>query len=46
MDGKQARRTKSSSALGLMMDHNADAITSFLITIALGTFVKLGKKNI
>lgn len=30
MDGKQARKTKSSSPLGLLFDHGCDAITSVL----------------
>ena len=36
MDGKQARRTKSSSPLGLLVDHGTDATTTFWITMGLG----------
>ena len=41
MDGKQARRTHSSSALGMFFDHGCDAINTTIISIpvaaALGT---------
>ena len=31
MDGKQARRTKSSSALGMLFDHTCDVINAIVI---------------
>lgn len=39
LDGKQARRTKTSSPLGTIMDHSCDSMTSVLITGALGSVV-------
>ena len=38
-DGRQARRTKGSSPLGLLVDHGTDACTTFFITCGLGNFV-------
>ena len=35
MDGKQARRTKSSSALGELFDHGVDSWASFLFPICI-----------
>lgn len=43
LDGKHARRTGSSSALGMLMDHGCDALTTFLFTMSLGSVIKLGK---
>lgn len=31
IDGKQARRTKTSSALGMLMDHGCDAMSCFFL---------------
>lgn len=45
MDGKQARRTKSSSPLGLLMDHGTDALTTFFFTQSLGSIIGLSKLN-
>jgi ethanolaminephosphotransferase len=39
LDGKQARRTKSSSELGMLMDHSCDAVTTFIFSIGLSTIV-------
>jgi ethanolaminephosphotransferase len=39
MDGKQARRTKSSSPLGQLFDHGCDALVTGLIFINVGTSV-------
>ena len=36
-DGKQARRLKASSPLGLLIDHGTDACTTFYITIVAGS---------
>ena len=41
IDGKQARRTNSSSALGLLIDHGTDACTTFFITCGLGAILGL-----
>ena len=41
LDGKQARRTKSSSPLGLLVDHGTDACTTFFITCGLGAILAL-----
>ena len=38
-DGKQARRTNSSSPLGLLIDHGTDACTTFFICIGLGSII-------
>ena len=38
-DGKQARRTNSSSPLGLLVDHGTDACTTFFIAIGLGSIM-------
>jgi ethanolaminephosphotransferase len=41
IDGKQARRTNSSSPLGLLVDHGTDACTTFFITCGLGAILGL-----
>ncbi len=46
IDGKQARRTKSSSPLGMLFDHGCDALTTFIFTLSLASVVKLGKNKI
>ena len=46
MDGKQARRTGSSSPLGMLFDHGCDALTTFLFACGLGTVVGLSKNII
>ncbi|CAG0893323.1 unnamed protein product [Darwinula stevensoni] len=43
IDGKQARRTGSSSPLGELFDHGCDAISSVFISIAACIAVKLGE---
>lgn len=40
-DGKQARRTKNSTPLGMLVDHNLDAVTTVLLTIAMTSVMKL-----
>ena len=42
MDGKQARRTGSSSALGMIFDHTCDAINAVVTTAAMGSVLALG----
>jgi len=43
LDGKQARRTNTSSPLGLLFDHGCDALVTFIFTQSLGSYVGLGK---
>ena len=45
IDGKQARRTNSSSALGLLVDHGTDSCTTFFITCGLGAIFGLESMN-
>ena len=40
-DGKQARRLKASSPLGLLVDHGTDACTTFYVTVVQGSFTYL-----
>ena len=40
-DGKQARRLKASSPLGLLFDHGTDACTTFYVTIVAGSITYL-----
>ena len=42
MDGKQARRTNSSSPLGQLFDHGFDCICTYFFIIIMGTVVMLG----
>ena len=42
MDGKQARRTGSSSALGMLFDHGCDAINAGLSAIPMGSALGTG----
>jgi ethanolaminephosphotransferase len=42
MDGKQARRTQTSSPMGMLFDHGCDALTTFLFASGLGSLVGLG----
>jgi len=41
-DGKQARKTGSSSPLGLLFDHGCDAMNTFVSGLTLFTIVQLG----
>lgn len=41
IDGKQARRTQNSSPLGMLCDHGCDSITTFMLSIAICSAVKL-----
>lgn len=38
-DGKQARKTGSSSSLGMMLDHGCDAVTCCLLTMSIGSLI-------
>ncbi|CAK0780569.1 hypothetical protein CVIRNUC_005097 [Coccomyxa viridis] len=42
VDGKQARRTKSSSPLGQLFDHGCDALTVHLAVTTIGTSIAVG----
>jgi ethanolaminephosphotransferase len=42
MDGKQARKTRSSSALGMFVDHGCDAINAGVIILAMGSVLGTG----
>ncbi len=42
MDGKQARRTGSSSALGMLFDHGCDAINACLTAISMSSVLGTG----
>ena len=43
LDGKQARKTKSSSPLGTLFDHCCDSITTYLITLTICSIVGCDK---
>jgi ethanolaminephosphotransferase len=45
-DGKQARRTKTSSPLGLLLDHGFDAITTAIVAYNCSLMVMLGNNSI
>ena len=42
MDGKQARKTGSSSPLGLLFDHGFDSLTTVLHTVSVSQAVLFG----
>jgi len=42
LDGKQARRTGSSSPLGLMFDHGCDCIQTTLLSMCMGCIFQVG----
>ena len=41
-DGKQARRTCTTSPLGMLLDHGLDSVTAMLNTMILGRMVQIG----
>ena len=43
MDGKQARRTKTSSALGELFDHGVDSWASFLFPVCFFSVVSMNE---
>jgi ethanolaminephosphotransferase len=45
IDGKQARKTKSSSPLGMLFDHGIDAITAFINPFILARLLSLGNAD-
>lgn len=42
LDGKQARRTKSSSPLGELFDHGCDAVTTSLLSLTIASSLQIG----
>ena len=42
MDGKQARRLKASTALGMLFDHGLDTITGYVIALSFGAILRIG----
>jgi ethanolaminephosphotransferase len=42
MDGKQARRTKSSNALGMLFDHSCDVLNTVIIGLIMASVVATG----
>jgi ethanolaminephosphotransferase len=45
-DGKQARKTGSSSPLGLLFDHGCDAMNTFVSGLSLFTVIQLGNSTL
>ncbi len=45
MDGKQARKTGSSSALGMLFDHGCDAINAGISVVSMSSVMGLGWSN-
>jgi ethanolaminephosphotransferase len=45
-DGKQARKTGSSSPLGLLFDHGCDAMNTFISGLTLFTIVQIGNSGL
>lgn len=43
IDGKQARRTGSSSPLGELFDHGCDAVSTIFVTLAVLTSLQVGR---
>ena len=41
-DGKQARKTGSSSPLGLLFDHGCDALNTFISGLSMFTVFQMG----
>ncbi|KNC84066.1 hypothetical protein SARC_03694 [Sphaeroforma arctica JP610] len=46
LDGKQARKTGSSSPLGLLFDHGCDAINNTIISLSIATALQLGPTHL
>ena len=42
MDGKQARRTNSSSSLGMLYDHGLDAVSGWIMALNFASVVRIG----
>jgi ethanolaminephosphotransferase len=45
MDGKQARKTGSSTALGMVFDHACDAVNSVVTSISMASVMAIGWNN-
>lgn len=43
IDGKQARKTKNSSPLGMMIDHGCDALLVSFIILSVGCVIRYSK---
>ena len=46
IDGKQARRTNTSSPLGELMDHGCDALCMVVLCLAFAITIELGKEPV
>ena len=42
MDGKQARKTQTSSPLGMLLDHGLDTVSSWMVGLNLATIAQIG----
>jgi ethanolaminephosphotransferase len=45
VDGKQARRTASSSPLGMLFDHGIDCCTAVINNLIMQRMMQVGKRN-
>lgn len=46
IDGKQARRTRSGSPLGMLFDHGVDSLSSFMITLQMLEIFRINNQDI
>lgn len=46
LDGKQARRTRTGSPLGMLFDHGVDSLVSFMITLQILEIIRMRNFNI
>ena len=46
LDGKQARRTKTSSSFGMLLDHGCDVFTNICILYNISHLLRIGNDNI
>jgi ethanolaminephosphotransferase len=46
MDGKQARRTGSSSSLGMLYDHGLDSLNGWIMGLNLAAIIRVGNGNL
>lgn len=46
MDGKQARRTGTSSALGMLLDHGLDGVSSWIMGLNLAAAIRIGNSDL
>ena len=45
IDGKQARRTKSASPLGELVDHGCDSVSMVIMVLAITVAMELGHES-